>query len=214
VAVPLSTVVAVGLVLHGMLTYRTIGTFQMSASAGGLNFVEGKCPIKWNTDVDGSSWFSPLYAQLGYRERKTWDRPFTDSSFFVREGLRCIQDDPFVLVQSLENIPFLFVGNVLWPATNNSYVRLHGIFWGCFLIAGLVVWCRSCWPLRADGWPEVLTWAVPILALFLCVYVFKSEIRFRVPFDVFFIPVALKGWASILNLARMNGAAGVAEASA
>ena len=216
VAVPLSTVVAVGLLLHGMLTYRTIGAFQMSASAGGLNFVEGKCPIKRNTDVDGSSWFSPLYAQLGYRERKTWDRPFTDSSFFMREGLRCIQDEPFVLVQSLENIPFLFVGNVLWPATTISvapYVKLHGVLWGYVLIAGLVAWCRSCWPVRADDWPVVLTWAVPILALFLCVYVFKSEIRFRVPFDVFFIPVALKGWASILNLSRTVGA-GVAEASA
>jgi hypothetical protein len=36
------------------------------------------------------------------------------------------------------------------------------------------------------------------LALFLCVYVFKSEIRFRVPFDVFFMPVALSGWTSIV----------------
>jgi hypothetical protein len=28
--------------------------------------------------------------------------------------------------------------------------------------------------------------------------VFKSEIRFRVPFDVFFMPVALSGWTSIV----------------
>ena len=45
-------------------------------------------------------------------------------------------------------------------------------------------------------------WGLPILSLFLCVYVFKSEIRFRVPFDVFLIPVAVKGWAVLLT---MNG---------
>ena len=37
-------------------------------------------------------------------------------------------------------------------------------------------------------------WAVPFAALCLCVYVFKSEIRFRVPFDVWLIPMAVDGW--------------------
>jgi hypothetical protein len=32
------------------------------------------------------------------------------------------------------------------------------------------------------------------VALCLCVYVFKSEIRFRVPFDVWLIPMAIDGW--------------------
>jgi len=217
VAVPVSAVVAMGLLLHGVLTYKTIGTFQLSASAGGLNLVEGKCPLKENVDSEGATWFSPVYVQLGYTGTMVWERPFTDSGYFMREGLRCIKDDPLVLVQSLENVPLLFVGNVLWPVGTTSagpYFRLHGILWGCFVIVGLVVWCRSYWPWRPDDWPVVLTWAVPILALFLCVYVFKSEIRFRVPFDVFFIPVALKGWASILNLSMTNAAAGGAEASA
>jgi hypothetical protein len=104
-------------------------------------------------------------------------------------------------VQSLENIPYLFVGNALWPANTVSaapYIRLHEVLWGCFLIVGLAVWGRSCWPVRRDDWPVLLTWLVPILSLFLCVYVFKSEIRFRVPFDVFFIPVALQGWTMML----------------
>jgi hypothetical protein len=64
-------------------------------------------------------------------------------------------------------------------------VRLYELFFGAFLIVGLVGWLRS-WRGRCR------------LALFLCVYVFKSEIRFRVPFDVFFMPVALSGWTSIV----------------
>jgi hypothetical protein len=43
-----------------------------------------------------------------------------------------------------------------------------------------------------------LVWGAPILGLFICVYVFKSEIRFRVPFDVYFIPLAVRGWMSII----------------
>jgi hypothetical protein len=77
-------------------------------------------------------------------------------------------------------------------------VRLYELFFGAFLIVGLVGWLRSCWPLDTHRHPVLLAWALPILALFLCVYVFKSEIRFRVPFDVFFIPVALSGWTSIV----------------
>jgi hypothetical protein len=203
IAAPVGTVLVLGLALHGLLTYRTIGTVQLSASAGGLNFVEGKCPLKLNTDSDGRTWFSPLYSQLGYSGRMYWERPFTDSSYFMSEGLRCIQDDPLVLLQSFENIPYLFIGNVLWPATTISVaeeVRLHGVFWGCFLIVGLVGWSRAMWPVLRLDKPMLIVWAVPIVSLFLCVYIFKSEIRFRVPFDVFFIPVALSGWMTILRL--------------
>ena len=207
IALPIGTVVMLGLGAHGLLTYRTIGAVQLSASAGGLNFVEGKCPLKINSDSDGRTWFSPLYGQLGYSGQMQWDRPFTDSSYFMKEGFRCIEDDPLVLLQSLENVPYLFIGNVLWPGDTISVaplVRLHGVFWGCFLIVGLVVWSRARWPVRAHDWPLLLVWGVPILSLFLCVYVFKSEIRFRVPFDVFFMPVALSGWTSILKFEKRN----------
>ena len=196
-------VVAAGILLHGVLTYRTLGTFQMSASAGGLNFVEGKCPVKDNTDARGHRWFSPLYMQLDMFEQKQWDRPFTDSAYFMREGLRCIQDDPFVLVQSLENIPFLFIGNFAWPANQLSVrplIRLYELFFAIFLIAGLVVWMRSCWPLDRNRADVLLVWAAPIAALFICVYVFKSEIRFRVPFDVYFIPMAVQGWRLLAGI--------------
>lgn len=200
--VPISVVVATGLILHGALAYRTIGLFQMSASAGGLNFVDGKCPVKVNIDSAGQMWGSPLYYQLDMStQRKVWDRPFIDSAYFMREGFRCIQNDPFVLVQSLENIPFLFIGNFSWPANQlrvAPFIRLYELFLSIFLVTGLLVWLRSCWPVPAAGYTQLLVWLAPILALFICVYVFKSEIRFRIPFDVYFIPVAVQGWRIIL----------------
>lgn len=118
-----------------------------------------------------------------------------------REGFRCIQNDPLVLVQSLEHIPLLFIGNFTWPATTLSvapFIRAYELFFSIFLLTGLLVWLRSCWPVRAAEYEQLLIWLTPILALFVCVYVFKSEIRFRVPFDVYFIPVAVQGWRIIL----------------
>ena len=202
IVVPIAVTVAAGLLLHGALAYQTIGLFQMNASAGGLNFVEGKCPAKLNVDSNDQMWGSPLYYQLDMnRQKKVWDRPFIDSAYFMREGLRCIQNDPFVLIQSLENVPFLFIGNFSWPANQlrvAPFIRLYELFFSIFLLTGLLVWLRSCWPVRAAEYEQLLIWLAPILALFVCVYVFKSEIRFRVPFDVYFIPVAVQGWRIIL----------------
>ena len=197
VAVPVSVVVGAGLLLHGALTYRTIGTFRLSASAGGLNFVEGKCPSKRNIDSTGAGWYSPIYSQLGITSSKLWDRPFTDSGYFMKEGLKCIGRDPFVLVQSIEGIPFLFVGNYLWPATRSPLApqaRLYELVTGPFLMAGVALWLLARWPWRRERWDELIVWAVPLAGLCLCVYVFKSEVRFRVPFDVWFIPMAFAGW--------------------
>ena len=43
------------------------------------------------------------------------------------------------------------------------------------------------------------TWLIPILAIFVCVYIFKSEMRYRVPYDIWFIPVGVKGWGSLFR---------------
>jgi hypothetical protein len=204
VAVPISAVVAAGLIAHGVLTSRTIGTFRMSAFAGGLNFIEGKCPEKRNIDPTGSNWLSPVYSQLGMTAARRWDRPFTDSGYYMQEGLKCIQRDPAVLLLSLENVPFLFTGNFLWPATQFSirpYVRLYELFFGPALIAGLAMWGAARRPWRREMRQEVIVWVLPLLALCITVYVFKSEIRFRVPFDVCCIPLAVSGWLAVLRQA-------------
>ena len=202
IALPVSAVVAAGLILHGVLTYRTIGTFRLSPAGGGLNLVEGKCPSKRNIDSTGAGWYSPIYGQLGINSSKLWDRPFTDSGYFMQEGLKCIGRDPFVLVQSFEGIPFLFVGNYLWPVNRTSVgpqARLYELVTGPFLMAGVALWLLARWPWKRERWGELIVWALPLAALCLCVYVFKSEIRFRVPFDVWFIPMAFDGWLSRLN---------------
>lgn len=192
----IAVVMSVGLVSHGILTSKKINHFQMSASAGGLNFVEGKCPIKNNADSAGYSWLSPLYHQLGMSTQKKWDRPFTDSGYFMKEGGKCILNNPYVLLQSFEGIPFLFFGNLLWPANHTAWaapVRIYELFFAIFSITGLI----SFFVFYKKNKEEILVWVLPILSIFICVYIFKSEIRFRIPFDVWIVPLSVKGWSDL-----------------
>jgi hypothetical protein len=197
----ISVIMLVGLIGHGLFTKAKIGHFQISASAGGLNLVEGKCPLKNNADSAGYSWLSPLYHQLGLNQLKRWDHPFTDSAFFTQEGLKCIKENPFVLIQSFEGIPYLFFGNTLWPVNQSKIakeMRLYELYYSCFCVIGLICYFRFLKSSDAKR-EEVLVWVLPLVSIMLCVYIFKSEIRFRIPFDVWFIPVAVKGWSQLFK---------------
>jgi hypothetical protein len=198
---PISLVVGVGLFTHGMFTYSKTGKFLISSSGGGLIFVEGKCPEKKNIDSRGIHWLSPLYYHLHNTSEKKWDVPFTDSGYFMKAGLECIEKNPAVLVTSLEGIPYLFFGNYMFPGTDiaeRSLIRYYELLFTLFMVPGLLIYLVLNWgKLSAE---EIIVWCVPVIALFTCVYIFKSEVRFRVPFDVFLIPMAVRGWLQLRNL--------------
>ena len=194
--------VAAGLALHGALTYSKIGVVKVMATGGGLNFLEGKCPEKKNVDSLGYSTLSPLYYQLDFAAQKQWDRPFTDAGYFWRQGLKCIAKDPFVLIQSFESIPYLFLGNTVWPLntrSENAKIRLYELGFTVFLLAGLTMRLRD--GLGAYALEQFVVWGVPVVALFVCAYVFKSEARYRIPFDVWLIPLAAVGWIRLFDRA-------------
>lgn len=196
----ISLIVGFGLLLHGAFSYNKVGKFHLTPTAGGLNFVEGKCPSKRNIDNRGILWISPLYYQLGIKTEKRWPESFNNSSYFMNEGWKCIKENPMVLVQSVEGIFFLFMGNYLWPAGELPFkglIRLYELLFACFVIPGLVGYAIHL--TRSKNRREFLIWALPIISLFVCVYIFKSEIRFRIPFDVFIIPVAVRGWFFIVS---------------
>src|SRR5690606_33638340 len=101
---------------------------------------------------------------------------------------------------SFESIPYLFFGNRMWPLTQNKfsqYFRLYELFFSLFLVIGLAVIMREAFSPEMSL-QDKLIWFLPILSLFLCVYIFKSELRYRIPFDVWFIPVSVKGWMILL----------------
>jgi hypothetical protein len=119
----------------------------------------------------------------------------------MKEGLKCIQRNPFVMIQSFEGIFFLFFGNTLWPANQTkmaSEMRLYELYFGCFCIIGLMVFMRF-FKYSSNKKEEILVWLLPVFSVMLCVYIFKSEIRFRIPFDIWIIPLAVKGWCLLFK---------------
>jgi len=180
---------------HAAYTRVRYGHAHLSAATAALNLVEGKCPAKRNYDSTGSGWLSPLFVQLGETDEKHWPRPFGDQSFFWSAGVACIKDNPVVLLTSVRYAYYLFFDNQLWPSNTTDsvgLVRVSGMLYSVLLfpgiLAGAAVIARRPW--RRSG-----LFAVLGLSIVVCAIVFKSELRYRVPFDVVYIPMAVLGWA-------------------
>lgn len=190
------------MILHGTISYHTINEFHLSPTNGGLNFVEGKCPWKKNIAPDGQWWQSPLFAQTQEHEQKKWDQPFHNSSYFYQQGLECIIDNPVILIDSLRYIPYLFINNEFWPSLNTakeykSLSRNYNLFFAFWALPALAFALLTI--LATPNDQKWLTWLLPVITIFCTVWMFKSEVRFRIPFDVVFIPLCLWGWDLILS---------------
>lgn len=182
---------------HGLGALATYGKFKVSADAGALNLVEGKCREKDNRDSEGHRWLSPLFYRLGERDIKTWDEPFSNQAFFWKEGLKCIKANPTVMITSTRYIYYLFGGNSLWPVqawrdkpAETFYERMFLFVITPLTFVGMIM------ALRQLNRPEIMA-ALLILSLMLLVYVFKSELRYRVPFDAATMILATVGARAI-----------------
>ncbi|MEK2688366.1 glycosyltransferase family 39 protein [Bdellovibrio sp. GT3] len=168
---------------HLAFTKIAYNQMQWGPTAGALNFVEGKCPWKNNADSSGSSWMSPLFVTLNETAFKKWDRPFTDQAYFWKAGAECVRENPWVMVESLRFINYLFYGNSTWPISGSKVGFMYDIWapvfeWGLLPLAllGALAFAR-----RRNNYAEVS--ALLMLTIFFTVYIFKSENRFRAPFD-------------------------------
>lgn len=191
--------------MHGYVSHRLRGQTIWSPSASGLNLVEGKCPWKRNEDNTGAGWWSPLYVQQGKNMYRKWDHPFTDGAYFRAQGIACIKQNPIVLVTSVRHVAELFVLNNFWPAVGERrFVKRAQLFDGIFAglaIPGVLFAFVRLFRRRRTAWFARIMIGVmaPFLGLMLTVYVFKSEIRFRVPFDPIIVPLGVLGLWSFLK---------------
>jgi 4-amino-4-deoxy-L-arabinose transferase-like glycosyltransferase len=182
---------------YGSFALAKYGQFRISADVGALNFVEGKCP--WKDNTDGKlRWLSPLFHQLGEVQRKAWDVPFSNQQYYWRQGWQCIKDDPLVLVTSLRYVYYLYAGNRMFPVSGGR----PRAFWDAY-----EAWIASAiFPLTMIGlfvalrrWerPETVA-ALLYLSLFAAVWFFKSELRYRVPFDAMTMILATLGAMAVV----------------
>ncbi len=182
--------------IHLLFSWKIYDQPRIGGENGGLAFVEGKCPEKTNIDSYGRLFLSPVHWQLGERKEKRWNHSFLDGKAFMREGLTCIQKDPWVLIKSFRYVWFLFGGNELWPPNVTPFKTLSRWYSQFYLwlflpplILGIFVSIQNR---KKYGFLLAIAFSEPILA-----WVMFAEMRYRVPFDVVYIPLAIFGWSRI-----------------
>lgn len=189
---------------HLAWTTYAFGKPMAGPSAGALNFVEGKCPWKDNKDSVGNSWMSPLFSETGEKTSKKWSRPFTDQAYFWKEGFKCVQENPKVMLTSMRYIYYLFAGNELWPAGfNRTFSTLYKSWKPIYFYLLLPMSLLGFILLFRGGGNLQKVFIMMLLSVFLTVYIFKSENRFRVPFDM--ILIIWGGYAMSWLLVRVRG---------
>ncbi len=187
-------------VCHAAFSYHHDGKLRFGAAeTGGMNLVEGKCHDKKNSDINRYSWTSPLFIQTRPITEKNWDHSFYEQSYFWQQGLRWIVEDPWVLIESFNYVGYLFYGNQLWPSIASAFRRLnewYGIFFTFLffpgIIMGFVLMARQ--PNSTVNLPFLLALAAVVIA-----YILKSELRYRIPFDIVFVPLSLFGWRQFFS---------------
>jgi len=189
---------------HGTYSLMKYGQFKLGSDNGGLAFIEGKCREKHNFDSAGGSWLSPLHYYIGERDEKHWDVPFSNQGYYWRQGWECIKENPVVVLTSLRYIYYLFAGNPVWPAKvqETYYEAWFTIVIVPLFIVGLLAATRR--------WDEpIMVPALFLLSLFLLSWIFKSELRYRVPFDAIVMVYATLGaravWHGIRQIAPGRG---------
>ena len=190
-------------VAHGFFALAKIGQFRTAAAVGALNFVEGKCP--WKDNRDGNfRWFSPLFYQLGEVQRKDWDVSFLNQAYYWRQGWQCIKDDPLVLVTSLRYVYYLYAGNRMFPVSEANR-KLWGPYeaWIASVIFPLTM-IGLFIALRRRERPATVA-ALLYLSLFAAMWVLKSELRYRVPFDAITMIFASLGAMAVVAGLRAVG---------
>lgn len=199
--------VAMFLLSHGLTTYKFTNKFQASPSNGGLNFIIGKCPSKLNHDSNGYVWHPHLFTHIDEGNNsggeKYWGRPFTESSYYYLQGLKCIANNPMVLIDSLRYVPYLFFDNNLWPSLytqskHKKTSRNYSLFFTFFSLPAILISILLLF--KKENRKLFIIWALPVFSLCLLALIFWGAVRLRIPFDIVLLPMVLWGWQQISRM--------------
>ena len=153
--------------------------------------------IQWADDEGhGFGFGSPGSYLRHYGEHKSVSFPITDSAANAAEAWRWIIAHPFdAVVVSLDHLYDTFLGVAFWPSYGTASWSLAHLSQMAFVVLMLVPVLFACARilkrgLRTFATSRALLVLAPIGALALTVAVATGEVRYRIPFDVFFIVVS------------------------
>ena len=134
----------------------------------------------------------------------------TDGAANKRQAWRWIGDHPGeAVVLSLDHVYDTFFGSSMWPTFNHGSWPYGNISEYVFIVFLFIPTLLACGAIVRRGWRAVLTSRTalafaPIAALTITVAVATGEVRYRIPFDIFFIAIACA--YVVGDMARVDGA--------
>ena len=188
-------------VLARVCTHANEGRFCVTGNKVGSDFLLGHygriADIEWRADGhDHFRFGSPGALLRHYEEHATVPFSMTDSDRNKKEAWRWIGKHPGeAIVLSLDHIYDTFFGAAAWPTFNSGSWPYTHLSQYAFIIFLFVPTVLACARLAKQGLRPALTSQTvlalaPIAALTIIVAVATGEVRYRIPFDIFFIVIA------------------------
>ena len=187
--------------LSAICTRANEGHFCFSGNKPAADFLLGHYgrvgEINWAPPEGRHFGFgSPGTVLRHYDERKTVPWAITDNPANAAEAWRWIGKHPFqAAVLSLDHIYDIFFGSSMWPTFNYDQWPFADLFQVVFVVLLFVPTLLACVRVARDGVRAFLVSRLalvlaPIVALVITVAIATGEVRYRIPFDPFFMIVA------------------------
>jgi 4-amino-4-deoxy-L-arabinose transferase-like glycosyltransferase len=199
------------------------GRFCVTGNKVGSDFLLGHygriADIEWGPEDGHSFKFGSLGSHLRHYESHVHvPFPMTDNAANKAEAWRWIFAHPGdAIVLSLDHIYDTFFGPVMWPSYGDFSWRYAQLAqWGfiAFLFIPTVLACARIIPRGARAFLTSRTALLlaPIASIAVTVAIATGEIRYRIPFDIFFICIACA--LAVGDLKRVDGGAAPAPREA
>jgi Dolichyl-phosphate-mannose-protein mannosyltransferase len=187
--------------LARVCTRANRGNFCVTGNKVGSDFLLGHygpiADIAWAPDEGhGFQFGSPSAYLRHYEKHVSVPFPMTDNAANSAEAWRWIFAHPFeAVVLSLDHIYDTFFGVTMWPSFNTLAWPYANLSQYAFVILLFVPTLLACAGLARRGGRAFATSRTalvlsPIVALAVTVAIATGEVRYRIPFDVFFIVLA------------------------
>ena len=187
--------------LAGVCTRANGGQFCVTGNKIGADFLLGHygriAGIEWAADRGhGFEFGSPGSYLRHYADRAKVAFHMTDNAANSAEAWRWILAHPGeALVLSLDHVYDTFFGVAMWPSYGNPswlYAHLSQYCFIVFLFVPTVILCSriASRGARAFAASPIALVLSPIAALTVTVGIATGEVRYRIPFDIFFIVAA------------------------
>jgi 4-amino-4-deoxy-L-arabinose transferase-like glycosyltransferase len=210
-------------VLAQVCTRSNDGRFCVTGNKMGSDFLLGHygriADIEWRSEGHDLFRFGSPGALLRHHETHV-KVPFsmTDGAANKAEAWRWIARHPGeAIVLSLDHVYDTFFGVAMWPTFNHDswpYASLSQYLFIVLLFVPALFACGGIFRrgLRATVLSRTALVMAPIAALAATVAIATGEVRYRIPFDVFFIVIACAYFVG--DVARVDGAASPSETGA